>query len=365
MTNSEIARRRLCNQLVAGGRCERAEDVVRHLGAVQAQDYAGAKWAVAQRTVAATDAALDQAFAAGTILRTHVLRPTWHFVLPADIRWLLALTAPRVHALMAASNRNLELDEAALARSDAALTAALQGGRQRTRAELTSAVRQAGIAVGDGQRLGHMLMRAELNAIICSGALRGKQHTYALLDERAPQKTSLRRDEALATLTQRYFTSRGPATLKDFVWWSGLTLTDARMGVEMVTSQLAQEVIDGQAYWFPPSAVPAENTGAEAHLLPNFDEYVVGYTDRHAIFDAAHTEKLDSRGNPLFQNTVVIDGAIIGTWKRTLKGNSVVFQATPFTPLPETEARAVSVAAARYGSFLAMPVNLARSQSRA
>jgi hypothetical protein len=216
---------------------------VRWLGAAQSQDYHPAKWSVAERTGGVGDATMDRAFADGTILRTHILRPTWHFVLPADIRWLLQLTAPRVHALNAYPYRRLGLDDAVLAKSAALLAGALRGGNQRTRKELGAVLEGAGVAT-DGFRLAYILMHAELNGLVCSGAPRGRQHTYALLDERAERRT---RDEALAKLTLRYFTSHGPATAKDLRWWSSLTAADVATGLELVGSQLGREVVDGVA----------------------------------------------------------------------------------------------------------------------
>ena len=242
MDAHEIARRRLYNQHLWGARCDSPEHVVSWLGAMQSQEFAYAKWSVAQRTNGAIDAAMDQALADGTILRTHVVRPTWHFVLPADIRWLLALTAPRVNALSAYYFRQLGLDDAVFRKTNALFSKVLRGGRQLTRTELATMVQRSGIAAS-GQRLGYILMRAELDAIICSGARRGKRQTYALFDERAPRAKRMRRDDALAELTRRYFVSRGPATLKDYVVWSSLTGAEGRIGLEMVRSRLEHDVI--------------------------------------------------------------------------------------------------------------------------
>lgn len=358
MTDFNIAHQRLRSQRLTGAGFEQASQVVQWLGAVQSQDYTAAKWAVAQRAKGLTDSAIEQSFADGTILRTHVMRPTWHFVAPGDIRWLLALTAPRVHVAIAYQYRRLELDQALIKRSNAALSKALQGGRQLTRAELASALLRAGIAASD-LGLVYLIASAELEGIICSGARRGKQFTYALLDERVPATKTLTRDEALAQLTRRYFTSHGPATERDFMWWSGLTRADVRSGLEMVKSGLGQEAVDGKAYWFATSRPPAQNTSQAAYLLPNYDEYVVGYTDRSAIFDPSHAEHLDARRNPLFQHTLVINGQIAGTWKRTLKKDAVVIELDPFAPLKKADHQALARAAHRYGSFLDMPVALA------
>lgn len=357
MMRWDIAHQRLHTQRIAGPKFETPGEVVRWLGAVQAQEYAGAKWAVGQRMRDAIDAALDRAFADGTILRTHVMRPTWHFVVPADIRWLLALTAPRVKAASAYSDRQRGLDDDTFDRSNVALADALQGGAHLTRAELASVLQHAGIATDD-LRLGSLMMRAELDGVVCSGARRGKQFTYALLDERAPNATTLARDEALAELTRRYMTSHGPATMQDFVWWSGLTMTDAKAGLAMIESELMHEVVDDRTYWFAASAPIARDPSPTVYLLPNYDEYIVGYTDRRAALDAPPADRLDARGNVLFNYTIVLDGQIVGTWKRTVTKDAVIVEAAPFAPLSTTEAAALEGAAARYGRFIGLPAAL-------
>ena len=291
----------------------------------------------------------------GSILRTHVLRPTWHFVAPEDIRWLLALTAARVHAANALYYRRLELDKAIFARSHAALVKALRDGQQLTRAELASVLQQAGME-GSSLRLVYLLMDAELEGIICSGARRGKQFTYALLDERVPLTKTLPRDEALAELACRYFTSRGPATEDDFMWWSGLPRADIHCALEMVKRQMVYELMDGKTYWFAESDPPAPKSSQVARLLPNYDEYIVGYTDRSAIFDSAHSNKLDARGNPLFQNTIMVKGRIVGTWQRTLKKDGLVIDTNMFTPLTKAEDRLVALTIQRYSEFLELSV---------
>ena len=362
MENLDIVNRRLYNQRLVGAPFERPEDVVSWLGAVQAQEYAGAKWSLAQRAGGLTDAAIDQAFAAGTILRTHVMRPTWHFVTPADIRWLLKLTAPRVKAAMAYYYRKFELDDAIFAQTNAVLAEALQGGKQLMRSELESALQQAGIITDneDRERIGHIMMNAELDAVICSGGRRGKQFTYALLEERAPHATTLERKEAQAELARRYFISRGPATVYDYSWWSGQTVGDAREGLQMVASQLASAVIDDKTYWFSPdmSAGPAPPT---AHLLPTFDEYFIAYKDRSAAFDPEysgnHPEYMDQINRDNGQ-TIVIAGNVVGTWKRTFKKGAVLLALNPFSPLTEAQSAAVSDATERFGKFLQMPILL-------
>ena len=288
MTPLNIAHQRLSNQRIALQTFQKPDDVVWWLGAVQAQDYTAAKWAVAQRTKGITDSAVDQAFDKGEILRTHVMRPTWHFVSPEDIRWLLELTAPRVHAANAYQYRRLELDKTIFKQRNAALTKALRDGQQFTRADLASVLQHAGIEANDLLRVTYLILSAELDGILCSGARRGKQFTYALLDERVPVTKTLSRGEALAELTRRYFTGHGPASDEYFVWWSGLTRADVRSGIEMVRPQLGQDVINDRTYWFAASMTTAKVSQQAAYLLPNYDEYIVGYTDRSAIFDLSH-----------------------------------------------------------------------------
>jgi hypothetical protein len=349
----DILRHRLHNQRLAHTALTQPDDVVAWLGAVQAQDYASAKWAVGQRMRGATDAAIERAFTAGTILRTHVLRPTWHFVAPSDIRWMLALTAPRIIAASAYYYRQQGLDADIFRRSQEAMAAALQGGNCLTRTELDGVLRQAGIAAKDLGRT-YIVMRAELDGVICSGPRRGKQFTYALLDERVPPARPLSRDEALAELARRYFTSRGPATVHDYAWWSGLSVTEARAGLTMIASQLAREVVDGTEYWFSPCDPPAMPRGV--YLLPNYDEYAVAYKDRDAFFDVSHVKALGARENVVFSHVILAGGRIAGTWKRTLKKDAVIMEAQFFAKPTDGQYRAFITVAKRYGTFHSLPV---------
>ena len=357
MTTLEITTQRLHNQRLSHTNFKTPQAAVQWLGAVQAQDYAGAKWALAQRMTDMTDAALDQALADGSILRTHLLRPTWHFVTPEDIRWLLKLTAPRVLALLGSMDRQLELDKAILKQSNTLLTKALQGNRQLTRAEIESIFHERGIKTTN-LRMTHFMMHAELDGIVCSGGRRGKQFTYALFNERVPQTKSLTHEEALAELASRYFTSHGPATLPDFVWWSGLTTTDARKGLEFVKSKLHNETVNRATYWFAATTPQTQDKKTTVNLLPNYDEYVVGYTDRAAIFDTTHNDKLDSRGSILAQYTILLNGKVTGTWKRTLRKNTVAIALSPFTKLTNSEHQALAAETQRFGKFLELPVSL-------
>lgn len=352
MVDLNIAQQRLRHQRIIQSTLTDPADVVRSLGPIQAQDYTGAKWGLGLRLQNATDTMIEQAFNDGAILRTHLMRPTWHFVASEDIRWILALTAPRVHAINTHYYRRAGLDEALFLRSNALLEKALQGGKQLTRLEIQFILNEAGIATDD-IRLAYIMMRAELDMVVCSGARRGKQFTYALLDERAPNAQMLERDEALAELARRYFVSRGPATVEDFVWWSGLTTRDARIGLELVQSELVREIIGGRTYWFSATLSVATDRDAVpiAHLLPPYDEYTIAYKDRSAVHDPAYT--IQTR-NGIFSPIVVVDGCIVGIWKRTFKKEAVVVETSLFSRLDERATLAVSSALERYTAFLEM-----------
>lgn len=355
MTRLDIPRLRLRNQRISESPLGTPNEVVGWLAAVQAQDYAGAKWALSLRLQGATDKNLDKAFADGSILRTHLLRPTWHFVTPADIRWLLALTASRVHAVNASMYHKLELDREVFERSKIVLARALQSGNHLTRDELGDVLQKNGIATNDRLRLSYIMMSAELDSLVCSGARRGRQFTYALVEERAPQAMTLERTEALTELARRYFLSRGPATVQDFAKWSGLTIADSRLGLEGIRAELEQEVIDGELYWFSPSAPVSSAESPRAYLLSIYDEYISGYKDRSAVGEIDIAAKLAALGNAL-SYIIVVDGQIVGSWKRTLRKDGVVIQTDYFRPLTDEEHRAVALAARRYGDFLGLPV---------
>jgi hypothetical protein len=348
MTKPDIAKQRLYNQRLEHTNLKAPSEVIAWLGTLQAQDYAAAKWAIGLRSHHVTDADVEQAFTDGKILRTHILRPTWHFVTPEDIRWLLKLTAPRVHALNAYKYRRLELHDTLLKRSHEVFIKALQGGNQLVRSELAEALGRAGISA-KGSRLAYIVMHAELEGTICSGGRRGKQFTYALLEERAPRAKSLEKDEALSELVKRYFSSHGPATVQDFVWWSGLTVSETKVGLESMKSHLIQETIEGQTYWFSLNTKSATST--HVHLLPWFDEFLVAYKDRSAALSLANTKDVNTGGGML-NPTLVSRGRVIGTWKNVVKKDKVTLNMVPFRPLQKAEKHSLAVAAERYGKFL-------------
>jgi len=362
MTADELIRQRLHNQLLAKMTARRPEEIVAALGAVQSQDYTGAKWALAQRAVGLANADVDRAFDEGRILRTHVLRPTWHFVAPADIRWMLALTAPRIHGASASYYRKFELEDKAFARCHTALTRALEGGKHLTRVELRAALRKARIACDDPLRFGLMVMHAELSGVICSGPRRGKQLTYALLEERVPPAPVRTRDEALAELTRRYVSSHGPVTVRDFNWWSGLSMPDAKAGFALIASELEQRVLGDCTYWSIASQSSRRTRPARtlsAALLPNFDEYFIAYKDRDVVLRGVPWGSdgwADVR--PEFAHLLAIDGRLTGTWKRTFSARSAGVELQTFRPLKKPERAAVDDAVSRYSDFLGVPATL-------
>jgi hypothetical protein len=356
MTTLDIAHHRLYNQQISHTKSTTPDEVVAWLGAIQAQDYPGAKWSIALRLPNGTDGEIEQAIADKTIIRTWPMRGTLHFVAAADIRWMLALLTPRIIASSTLRHQRLELDEAIFARCKDLFTKALQGDKQLTRDQMYRVLEQNNISP-TGQRGYHILWRSAQEGLICFSALRDKQQTFALLDEWAPNTQTMERDQALAELAKRYFTSRGPATLQDFVWWSGLKVSDARAGLAMINSQLVQESIVGQTYWMPNISV-SQSSSATIHLLPGFDEYVLGYKDRSAVLNPMYAAKICPGNNGMFMPTIVINGRIVGTWKRTLKKHAVVMTPIPFTTLTVAENHAFSTAASHYGTFLDLPVSL-------
>ncbi|HJR15227.1 MAG TPA: winged helix DNA-binding domain-containing protein [Gemmatimonadales bacterium] len=343
-----IADQRLLNQRVTRPGPRGPEKLVAWLGAVQAQEYGPAKWALGLRSAGTTDKAIERAIDQGRILRTHLLRPTWHFVAAADIRWMLELTAPQVHRRMSTYDIQLGLDADVMTRATSVIERALGDGRYLTRRELGAQLDRAGLP-SKPMELAHIAMYAELEGVICSGPRRGKQLTYALLADRAPAARSLPREEALAELTRRYFRSHGPATIRDFVWWSGLRTIEARRGVEM--SGAKSHEVDGTTYW------TIGRTGGihrgrkiDVHLLPVYDEFLVAYRDHQAVPRPAYV-----LGG--FLNALVIAGQVTGTWRAIAAANGFMVEVTPLRRLTATQRRSLTQAVTRYRRFLGVPVS--------
>ncbi len=354
MTAPEIATYRLASQQLTGTELVSAVEMLEWFGAIQGQEYAQTKWSIGLRLHHLGDDDIERELTAGSILRTHLLRPTWHFVSAADIRWLLILTAPRVHMANAYMYRQMELDSAIFNRCNDILIRSLQGCRQLTRDELNEAFAGQGI-IARGHRLSYIMMNAELEGILCSGARRGNQFTYALLEERAGPAPPIGREEALGRLTERYFASRGPANVRDFATWSGLTLTDCRTGIGIAGSRLHKAIVNDAEYWFQADMKPAGLLSDTIHLLPVYDELIMGYKDRSAFF----YRKNDLHpGVPLRHDAMIVSGGqVIGTWRRTIRPRHIDLQYEFFQPLNDRQQAAFAKAVHRLEDFSGLKVN--------
>jgi hypothetical protein len=350
MTNSDIAHRRLHNQHLSQPDFETPADVVRWFGAVQAQDLMASLYAIGLRMPAATEQVVERAIADRTIVRTWPMRGTIHFVPPEDASWMLKLLARRQNVKFAGMYRKVGLTDDIFARAGETLAKALQGGKQWMRKQLYAALAEAGIATGGDQRGLHILGHWAQEGLICLGPRDGKQQTFTLLNEWVPNSRLLEGEEALAALAMRYFTSHGPATVHDFAWWTGLTITEARLGMKLVEQDFIQETINGRTYWAAPTTPPTHNPGPNTYLLPAYDEFTVAYKDRSAFLDPAHTvEALHGIGP-----SIIIDGRLVGTWKRTLKKHEVVISISPLALLNAVQIASISGAAQRYGKFVGL-----------
>ena len=334
MSPEELRGRRIAGQLLAPAADRRPAEVVAALGAVQSQDLPGGVWALGVRT-GRTAAAITADLTDGVILRTHLLRPTWHLVAPADVAALEAATGEAVMRAAASALRNRGLTPEVLAAVHTLVRARLEHG-PASRTELRRLLTAAGHDMGDGTRLATALMHAECAGLICSGPVAGRDTTYALLADRAPTGVP-DRSRVLADLARRFFTTRGPATSRDFRWWAGLAAADARAAVDAVRDELASVALDGRELLWSAAVEPRDPPAVL--LLPNYDEYLVAYTDRSDVFDDAHRRFLDARGEPIMQHVVVVDGVVAGTWRSTAKAKRVEVTATLFAaPAPRVRA---------------------------
>jgi hypothetical protein len=353
---SDIAQQRLSYQHIAQPTFENPAQVVEWLGAVQAQDYLASLWGLGLRISNATDAVIEQAIADRSILRTWPMRGTVHFVPARDAKWMLRYLTPRVVSRAQSVYRTAGLDDATFMQARTLAERALEGGKQLARNTLYEVFEADGIATGNMRGL-HIVGWLASQGVICFGPREGKQPTFVLLDEWVPNSRMLEKEEALAELARRYFISHGPATVQDFAWWTGLPLGESRSAIEAVKSHLVEESIEGNAYWRSPEAVSEPKPSPAVHLLPAFDEYVVSYKDRSAALDANNADFIKSPDNHLGYITV-IDGQVVGNWKRTIKKNAVAIEFILARSLNDGENDALAAAAQRYGGFLGLPVEL-------
>jgi hypothetical protein len=358
----EIARSRLSNQHVFRDSKLSPEGVLASLGAIQAQDYPAALWAIGLRCRdSTTKADVEDAIAQRKISRTWLMRGTLHFASSRDIHWMLGLFAPRLVNTAISRDRHLGLGDDVIKKVEDLFAKALRGNRQLTRDQMYDVLKRGGLNIA-GSLGYHLLYRAAWDGVICFGAHEGKQPTFELLEERISSRRELSNDQALAELASRYFTSHGPATIKDYLWWSGLKTSDARAGIEAASPRLVAEESGGSTYYMAKSPKPGRNDGG-VHLLPAFDEYLVGYADRSAMLGNAETQKMLKSGKIVFTNSngiflpvVVVDGQVVGTWKRRTEKDKVVVTIRQFVRLDEEHVEGVREAAKRYGEFLQVPV---------
>ncbi|HEU5207984.1 MAG TPA: winged helix DNA-binding domain-containing protein [Longimicrobiales bacterium] len=341
---------RLRYQRLTSAPLRTANDVVAWFGAMQSQEYAIARWSIGLRARNLRDTDVERAYARGDVLRTHVLRPTWHFVAPADIRWMSELTAPRIQAQMAGRHRQLELSGKLIAKAAATIGKALENGTHLTRTEIQALLESNRIDLKN-ERLGHVMMLLELDALVCSGAPKGRQHTYALLDERAPHAASMGRDDALAELARRFFQSHGPASEKDLARWATLTLTDVRRSIELLGDDIQRTEVDG-AKWYSIGAPPRRSPNApRALLLQVYDEYVGGYGDTRSVIDPHGLTHMSPAVRLPFMHVVVLDGYVVGHWRPAKKKGDSPVDLKLARRLDAEACEAVEVAVERFRSF--------------
>jgi hypothetical protein len=353
---TSIPYHRLHTQQIAQQQFQQPNELLNWMGAMQAQDYEMSKWAVAlrlspkanskfnqpspigegkgevkqQNEFGISEAKIEAALNNGELIRTHILRPTWHIVAPENLRWMLDLSAPQLSRTLNSYNKSVGIDAKTLLKAEKIILKLLAKKNHCTRDEIM-AVLQAEKINTDNYRSAHIMFHAELNGLVCNGIRKGKEISYALLDERIPQSKKINRDEALAKLATIYFQSHSPATLKDFSWWSGLNQTDAKKAIDFISKKLEKiEVGEQQYFVFHPKEKIKQN--AEIHLLPAFDEYIISYNHRLDVVDKNHAPKVFTN-NGIFKPMIVHDGKIIGIWKRTIAGKKLKTEIFPFEKL--------------------------------
>lgn len=351
MNLKDITRIRLLSQQITATQFKTVTDIVDWMGAVQAQDYAMSRWAIGARLPGCNEDQVDEAVHNGQVIRTHVLRPTWHLVKATELPWMLALSAPQIKTSMRSRDKELGLTEEIFTKSNKLLSKMLRDDQHLTREEIMEVLTKGKVASAPEQAW-HLLARAELDAVICSGRIKAQKQTYALLAERIPDGIMLHKEEALGKLAVKYFSSHGPATLKDFIWWSGLPVGDAKKGLELIKSQLIAETVGPETYYLTPqfaTITPGRKT--TAYLLPAFDEYLISYKDRTAAIPLTDQEKAFT-SNGIFRPIIVVDGEVTGIWKRSVKKDVVQIEAELFKPVNATVQRLLGKQAEAFATFL-------------
>ena len=345
----DIARWRLVNHRLVGSDLKTPAGVVAHMGGIQAQDYDGGIWSIGLRLPGSTEADVHTAIAARTVIRTWAMRGTLHFIEAGSIRWILELLANGIIARASLRHRQLGLDSVTFRRSEDVLTKALEGGKQMTREELVGVLESRGIRC-DGQRAVYILHWASVNRVICFGVKRGKQFTHVLFEEWVGKTRPLSSDQALGELTCRFFTSHAPATVQDFMWWSGLSAADAAKGIEISKKRLEKQEHHGRTYWAGVERRPAGTTVESIQLLPGFDDYLLGYKNRGASLDPKHAHRLGSGG--VLRPSIIMNGEVIGTWRRTKRQNRPTVMTETFVALGKKGRSLLDAAVNAYNRFI-------------
>lgn len=346
----EISHLRLYNQHLLFPRVTTPQEVTDHFGAIQGQDYAGSKWALALRIPGCTDALVTEAVSNGQVVRTWLMRGTLAFASAGNLHWMLPLLAPDLLKARASRRSALDLTPDILNRCRDAFTEELRGGRTLTRDETYTLINACGTS-SEGQRGYHILSHLALEGLLCFGPPSGSKDTFVLLDEWAPKSDPLTRREALARLALLYFSSHGPATLQDFAWWSGLKMSDVRAGVQAIEATLTSFESGGRVYKMPKAAaIPVPED--QALLLPGFDEYLLGYKDRSDVLAPARNQDICPGNNGMFLSTIILQGSVAGTWKREIKRNQVTIILNPFEALSQKDMDLIEKAAARYEGYI-------------
>lgn len=351
MKTSNIAAIRFYNQQLANHNLKTPKQLIAWMGAMQAQDYGMAKWGIGARLVGITNKQVEEAINKGDIIRTHVMRPTWHFVSVDDIHWMLQLTAPRIKALLKASDKLLELTPDFISKTNAIIEKALSANNHLTRTELGHIISEKGIEL-DTRRLTHIMYHAEQDRLVCNGTVINNKQTYCLLEEKAPKPNKFDKDEALGKLAQKYFGSHAPATLQDFVWWSGLTVTEVKRAVQIINTNVVAEIIDGETYMFNKSANIDFKLPNTAQLLPAFDEFLVSYKNRSHVLADEHYSKIINSKNGMFKPFVLYNAQVIGGWKKVTSKKGVDVEVDYFVTPTKTMQTAVEKAVNEYKAFV-------------
>lgn len=351
MIKENISHLRLYNQFISKKASDNIEDLVFKMGALQAQDYNMVKWAIGTRSPNSTVIDFDKAIDEAKIIRTHLLRPTWHIISAKDIYWMLDLTAPQIKSAMKSRDKGLGLDETVCKKCNKIIEKAILSGGSLTRDEIVKILIDKANICNDNNRVYHILMRAELDKLICSGETKGKQRTYALLEERVPEKKTLTKSEALFELAKRYFTTRGPATLQDFIWWSGLSANNARLALESCKHGLQSEIIDSQKYWFTSISPTRKSKKDQLYLLPAFDEFIICYRDRSAIFSLENHSKAVLK-NGIFKPVIIMNNEVVGTWRPNAKKDSTLIEITLFDSNKIINAKLIENEVRKFGKFI-------------